>query len=295
MDAQAARLSRRACLVRGVGALGGLVVTLAPAAWAQTDVLRRQIRFTLLLSNPLAQVLENQVVWLYMPAARTATQSLDGLKVSMSYELSTDALGHSVMQLAFPRFAPWASKVVGITADVLMHREPLPEVLPDPSAWLRAERYIEVNDTALHALAAQLRRSTERETALAIYAWVRRNLQYAGYVADDLGALAALVHRRGDCTEYAFLAVALARANGIPARMVGGYFADHSVAPRAEDYHNWAEVHVEGAWRLLDAQKENWLSPVEQYVAFRIYRDQALNPIGLAHRFRVEGQLQVRV
>jgi transglutaminase/protease-like cytokinesis protein 3 len=117
----------------------------------------------------------------------------------------------------------------------------------------------------------------------------------AGYVADDRGALQALIERKGDCTEYAYLAAALARACGIPARMVGGYVTDRNSAPRPEDYHNWAEVHIGGAWRLLDAQKQHWMAPTAQYVAFRFYRAESINPLGSAHRFRVEGDLEVRL
>jgi transglutaminase-like putative cysteine protease len=117
-------------------------------------------------------------------------------------------------------------------------------------------------------------------------------LSYAGYLADDYGALYALTNRRGDCTEYAYLATALARASSIPARMVGGYVTDRDITPRAGDYHNWAELYIDGSWRLLDAQKGNWLQPIDQYVAFRYHRVEMPNPLGTAHRFRIEGGLR---
>ena len=85
----------------------------------------------------------------------------------------------------------------------------------------------------------------------------------------------------------------MARANGIPARMVGGYNIDNNAVLKATDYHNWAELYVDGAWLLLDTQKGRWLAPPEQYVAFRHYRDQAINPVGLAHRYSQEGKFEV--
>lgn len=188
--------------------------------------------------------------------AETATQKLGAVTVSMSHELSSDSVGHSIVRLAFPPVAPLASKVVSIIADVMLRDAPTPAPLPDPQAWLAAERYVEIGDPRIRTLAAELRGAEERETARAIYDWIRQHLQYAGYLPDDRGALDALTRRQGDCTEYAYLAVALARANGIPARMVGGYVADRNSVLRAKDYHNWAEVYFDGAWRLLDAQKE---------------------------------------
>jgi hypothetical protein len=87
--------------------------------------------------------------------------------------------------------------------------------------------------------------------------------------------------------------VALAPANGIPARMVGGYVTDRDAAPQPQDYHNWAQLYLGGAWRTVDAQKENWLSSSAQYIVFRVYRDVPTNLVGPAHRYRIEGDLKV--
>jgi transglutaminase-like putative cysteine protease len=165
----------------------------------------------------------------------------------------------------------------------------------DQKDWLHTDRFTEVGDSRIQAQALALRASTPLQTARNIYEWVANSIAYAGFIADDLGALYALTERKGDCTEYAFLVVALARANQIPARMVGGYFADRDLAPRADEYHNWAELYVEGAWRLVDAQKRNWLLPCADYTAFRLFCGNAINAVGLAHRFAVDGDMQVRM
>lgn len=289
---RAVRASRRTVLCRGAAWLAAGLSTRAAGAEAG---LERQLRFSITLTNPTGETLQDQVLWLYAPLADGPAQKLVRVNCALPHELNPDPLGHAVLKLPLPPMAPWGTKVVALGFDVAMRRSPLPSSLDDPRPWLKPERYIEVDDARLREAAAALKRSTAMETAQAIYESVRTRLQYAGYVADDLGALQALRQGRGDCTEYAFLAVALARANGIPARMVGGYVTEGSAAPRAEEYHNWAELYLDGAWRLLDAQKEHWLAPVEQYVAFRLYRDEAVNPIGLAHRFRMDGRLRVRM
>ena len=255
----------------------------------------RLLRFALTVTNPTPATLEQQALWIYMPMRLTSTQALEHLTVSAPHELLGDSMEHSIVKLVFDSVAPLGSKVVSFTAQVRLTLQPTPSVLPDPRAWLGAQSFIEVDDPAVQACAAQLRKASAMDTAGAIYEWVRSNLQYAGYLADPLGARVALATRRGDCTEYACLAVALARANGIPARVVGGYVAPGSIAPRPQDYHDWAEVYVDGAWRTLDAQKENWYRSPPGYVAFHINTEAALNPIGSAHRFRVDGALQVRL
>ncbi len=262
---------------------------------ASSSGIRRQLRFTVTLTNPHAKELNSQMLWLYLPVAHTATQQLDALNVSAEYRLQTDCLGHSIVELEFAHFPPLAQRIIVLVADVTLRAQPVDASLDDPKIWLVHERYIEMNDPRIQALAHEMKRTTPLETAKAIFEWVSRNLAYGGYVADDVGALRALIQQSGDCTEFAYLAVALARANQIPARMVGGYVVDKNAVLRMEEHHNWAEVYVNGGWRLLDAQKQNWLTPTEQYVAFRYYRDEMINALGLAHRFKVEGDLQVRL
>ncbi len=57
------------------------------------------------------------------------------------------------------------------------------------------------------------------------------------------------VERRGICRDYAHLMITLARASGMPARIVSVYAPD--VEP--PDFHAVAEVFVGGEWRLVDA------------------------------------------
>ena len=265
------------------------------AATTRTNLIHRQLRFTVSVINPKPHGLRDQRLWLYAPAAESPTQQLAALTVSMPHERLTDALGNAIVKLDFPDLPPLATKVVAITADLLLKNEPVPAPLGNPQDWLAAERFVESDDGRIRALAAKLRHSDESDTGKAIYGWVSQNLRYTGYAADPRGALGALLDEGGDCTEYACLSVALARANGIPARWVSGYVIARDSVLRPADYHDWAEVYFGGAWRLLDAQKGHWLGPAEQYVAFRYGQDQVPNPIGSAQRFRVQGELEVKL
>jgi hypothetical protein len=74
---------------------------------------------------------------------------------------------------------------------------------------------------------------------------------------------------------------------------MGVFVTDHDAAPKAAEYRNWAEFHLDGAWRMVDCQKQRWLSHPEDYIAFRIDRDANLNPVGRAHRYRVDGEMSV--
>jgi len=61
--------------------------------------------------------------------------------------------------------------------------------------------------------------------------------------------------KAGDCTEHALLVAALARAAGMPSRVVGGLAYAERLPGQAGGgfgYHMWAEVYV-GEWLPLDA------------------------------------------
>lgn len=301
-------IARRRCLVRvlaasalsGFGSAQGQAARNPDSTDGSASIApgegRRHLRFTLSLNNPTQQTLHDQAVWLYMPAREASHQRLLGLRVSAPHEVTSDALGHTIVKLALAPLPPLATRIVTLSADLAVWPEPRPQPLADPPAWLGAERFIETDSPTVRGRAALLRRDTPRATADAIYDWVRSNMQYAGYVAGDLGARSAAEFLRGDCSEYAYLCAALARVNGIPARTLGGHVVSGNAAPRAEEYHNWAELYLDGAWRVMDAQKEFWGPGVgADHLVFRVYRDRAINPLGTVHRFRVQGQIEARI
>jgi len=68
-------------------------------------------------------------------------------------------------------------------------------------------------------------------------------------------ALGTIATRRGDCTEHAVLLTAMARALGIPARVVTGVvYADRmSGASRVFVPHAWAQAWIDNRWISFDS------------------------------------------
>lgn len=65
---------------------------------------------------------------------------------------------------------------------------------------------------------------------------------------------------------YAF--VSLARANGIPARGISGFWMPgESTIINAADHHDWAEFYDGERWVLVDANKKFFDSFYENYIA----------------------------
>lgn len=284
--------TRRELLRAGLAA--SVCLSSTGAVWSSEtdDSSLRRLRFALTLRNPLDRMLKDQSFWCYLPANLAQRQQLETVKVSLPHHLQSDYLGHQILALTLASIPPHAQRIVTIETAIRLGTAAGEPVEPVSEEWLVPERYIEADNPKLRALAARLSASSPRQTSRAIYDWVIGNIEYAGYVADDAGALKAFEERRGDCTEFSYLLTALARASGIPSRMVGGYVVIGDAAPRQQDYHNWSELFFEGRWHIADAQKGNWLEPANHYIAFRIHHPQAVNAIGSAHRFKTSGDLR---
>ena len=93
-----------------------------------------------------------------------------------------------------------------------------------------------------------------------------------------------------------YLFVALARALGVPARGVGGFVVDGDAVLKSSNYHNWAEFHADGAWRLADPHRKVFADQRSRYIAMRIIGEQEHGPMGNSHRFLAEDErLEVRM
>lgn len=124
------------------------------------------------------------------------------------------------------------------------------------NAWVRSED-VEVRRIAAKAgpadrsLPARMNKleSLVREN-------MRRDADYVGY-AD---AAEALRTGKGDCTEFAVILAALARAQGIPARVVVGmaYSARFTGNRNSFNPHAWVQVYDGSRWRSYDASLEGF-------------------------------------
>ncbi len=85
------------------------------------------------------------------------------------------------------------------------------------------------------------------EASKTINQWVYNNLEKS--LVDSVSALNALKQRKGECQSHTYLFTALARAAGIPTKIVNGLV--YSPQFQGFLYHAWPEVYV-GEWRALD-------------------------------------------
>jgi len=160
------------------------------------------------------------------------------------------------------------------------------------SRYLEPDRLVPLDDRFQQmALAIAREKTAVRDQARAIYDFV---LGYMAYDKSGTGwgrgdAVYACDVRRGNCTDFHSLFIALVRSVGIPARFVIGFPlpADRRQG-LVEGYHCWAEFFVpDEGWVPVDIS-EAWKQPARQdyffgtldrnRVEFTKGRDLALSP-----------------
>lgn len=115
--------------------------------------------------------------------------------------------------------------------------------------YLEPNAFLQSDDPRLAATAREIVAGEEDlfAAALALQRWVAENMRF------DMGVVLApsvevYEHRRGTCTEYAVLLATLARAVGIPSRLVMGFVYVDGIFGG----HAWVEVLAGEEWIPLD-------------------------------------------
>ncbi len=130
----------------------------------------------------------------------------------------------------------------------------LPVQEPQFADDLRPTPFMQVDDPKVRGLAGQIAGQDRDATTVArkLLDWVFENLAKEATVSVP-NAVQVLETRKGDCNEHAVLYAALARAAGLPARMVAGtvYAPGEGGSAGAFYYHAWNLVWL-GRWVAVD-------------------------------------------
>jgi hypothetical protein len=158
------------------------------------------------------------------------------------------------------------------------------------AAELRATPFLQSDDPKLRETSRTIL-GTERDAERAarkLLEWVHDNLAKVPTISVP-NALQVLEERRGDCNEHAVLYAALARAAGLPARMVAGivYMPADGVMPGGFYYHAWDEVWL-GQWIAVDPTFEQFPADATHVVLVEGDPDKDVALIGLVGQLRLE-------
>jgi len=136
------------------------------------------------------------------------------------------------------------------------------------------------------------------DIALALWKYVDQAIHTKSMDVYFDPASKVLATGKGDCTEHAVLLAALARARGLPSRIVVGLTQVPGLVGRKAEfgYHAWNEVWINGTWLSLDAALRQ--APVDvSHIALGVSVAQGSDPLrhvsaGLAQML---GNLEIEV
>lgn len=259
--------------------------------------LRRVIRYGFELRNTTGRAMRDVAFEAFAPVRETSVQRCcNRLSASHPFEIGIDALGNQTLRFGLGVLAPYATVLVRVEAELALAPSPAVLAGEDSGRFTGPEPLVETGDRAVRARALALAAGSPEQTVRAVFDWTAASIHSDGYLRRARGAAFALSQRRGDCTEHAHALTALLRVNGIPARVMTGFVvpADGTLTP--EGLHSWAEVLVDGRWRVGDSHGKRLMHREYEYLAFWIGSDADTAEAGGFARFRHRSEgLEVRM
>jgi hypothetical protein len=230
-----------------------------------------------------------------------------GYQRIVSEEVQSDLMRFSINEADGDRRGKWSGRLEGSTSvsyQVTIEAEAYgradipadaggkyPNSVDD---YLDALPAIQPNDPAVLDLSKELALSGRDKTALAfaIYDFVGKEIGAARGAA-PMDALLVIKEGRGTPRGRARLFCALARANGLPCRVVSGIPLRDG---RSEEFSYWNEVYLDGGWVPFDAveQRAGLLPPDRLSLGPSDGSEpvKASNVSGLTTRFDVQSELE---
>lgn len=261
---------RRAWLFSVLTFLTGLIGTSSASEVDRSPSPAKTLRIGITVTNPSSQPIRGGTLKVFGPLAEHASPFRVRTLVNESFREEIDPLGNRAVLFSPIAVPAYATRRFVITFELTPSGDGVRKT-PTGKQFLLPEPFIESDASEIVRQSQLLLGSgAPDQFPKRAYDWVAQHIHYSGFVADDRGALYGLRAAQGDCTEYATLFVALMRAAGIPARVVGGWVLGASGLVRASEYHNWAEYFAEDKWHLVDPQRRVFQQESADYVATRI-------------------------
>ena len=118
--------------------------------------------------------------------------------------------------------------------------------------YLKSSKQAQSNNPTLRKLAKRITKGykTKWRKAEAILNWTLDNVEYEYYYNTKYGAVKAIRLGRGNCVDQSHVVVALARANGIPARYV--HSTCKFVSTGRTIGHVWTQLLIGHKWVVAD-------------------------------------------
>ncbi len=230
----------------------------------------RRVFYHLVLENTGPEVIPLAELWAMGPNKRTGVQEAVAIQSDYDFKIIENDERNQTLHFQFKDFPPYGKKIINIEAQLLIGKAPAVSG-SEANQYLGPEPFIETSDNRLIDQARMLVGDNTLKTIENIHRFVNTSLARTPYAKEEKGALYALLRKKGDCTEFMHLFVALCRINGIPARGVSGFVVDRDQRLDPNQMHDWAEVYQNGNWRVVDPFNGVFMEREDQYLVMHIH------------------------
>ncbi len=146
---------------------------------------------------------------------------------------------------------------------------------PEERTWLESTFVIDYTEPAFEPLRQELGARKTRTSRSELAGYVAGLVEASAERSWDIASVVAK-NRRGDCSEHAVLTAALARLQGIPARVVIGVVLVSDENQHGAFGHAWAEVREGGKWKVADAALFDMKRATIRYIPIGLLEDEGM-------------------
>jgi len=220
-----------------------------------TDPRHAHLTYDFIFSNNGPDEVTHLDVYIAIPTNRE-NQNISNFVFSDPYSLLSDRYGQSIAYFQFGTIASGENVTVTWEGDVEINAI---NYGVDPSQVVDLDQIpseivsVYTTHESMYRLDSQIIQDTAQVAANGATNpyWIARNIH--DYVANRLTYLndhrwddaeTVYLQQHGSCSEYTILFIALCRANGLPARYVGGTRQRQEGTYVDTVYHRWAEVYL---------------------------------------------------
>ncbi len=282
-------MKKASIILIGIFLVVAIFIFMQPSDPPETGKIKT-LRYSFILTNTTNHTASNVEFFTHAPVKKTPFQQCTEIETFPPCQVLSDVYDNQVLHFQFDRFPPYGNKIIAIKAIVETFDNSRRDKPSDLGKWLMPEKWIESDDPLIIAKTKVLKKSDNKITANALFNFVADHISYSGYLRNERGARYALLHRKGDCTEYTDLFTALCRAGGIPAQRVGGYIC-HQAAGKlnGSGYHNWSHALIKNEWYVVDPQNRVFNERQSDYIAMKIIGTHEDRSIPVFNRFKIKG------
>jgi PKD repeat protein len=208
-------------------------------------------------------------VYIAIPTNRDH-QQISNLSFSAPYASLTDRYGQDIAYFKITNLSPGQQANISWEGDIKVVRKDYgidPALIGDLEQLPPDIVNVYTTNESMYQLESQVIQDAAQAAingATNAY-WMTRNIH--DFVANRLSYLndhrwdnaeTVYLQKHGSCTEYTYLFIALCRANGLPARYVGGTVRRSEGTSVDTSFHRWAEVYLPlYGWVPIDVQADD--------------------------------------